>query len=54
MDWVRDTRVAHPAVHDIRRQVLMTADAHTLYAKFGFERFTETQRAGWMEHPGPV
>lgn len=49
-----DRAVSHPTVHGIRRQVLMTSDAHTLYAKFGFEGFTDTQRAGWMELPGPV
>lgn len=49
-----DHAVAHPAVAGIRRQVLMTRDAHTLYARFGFEGFDEDQRQRWMERPGPV
>jgi GNAT superfamily N-acetyltransferase len=33
--------VNHPKIVDVR-QVLATRDAHTLYEKFGFERFGET------------
>jgi len=38
--------VEHPDVADIKWQFLATADAHRLYAKFGFTPLDEPQR--WM------
>lgn len=44
------TVVEHPAVVGIKRQFLATADAHGLYARFGYEPLTEPER--WMIRPG--
>lgn len=46
--------VEHPDVVDIGRQFLATADAHGLYAKFGFEALDDPNR--WMirSQPNPV
>ena len=38
--------VEHPAVGDIRLQLLGTADAHGLYARFGYTPLAEPAR--WM------
>jgi GNAT superfamily N-acetyltransferase len=43
--------VGHPDVVDISRQFLATADAHGLYAKFGFTALDDPTR--WMHRPGP-
>jgi GNAT superfamily N-acetyltransferase len=49
--WLMQTIVAHPELQGFRRWVLATADAHTLYEKFGFrplahpERFMERHMA---------
>jgi GNAT superfamily N-acetyltransferase len=40
------TIVEHPDVADIRLQLLATADAHELYAKFGYTALDEPAR--WM------
>ena len=34
--WLVETALAHPRVRDARRVMLGTADAHELYARFGF------------------
>lgn len=41
------TAIEHPVVIGIR-QVLGTADAHTLYEKFGYQRFGPEQMARFM------
>jgi predicted GNAT family acetyltransferase len=33
--------IAHPAVADASMQLLLTADAHPLYARYGFHQFPE-------------
>ena len=45
--WLVETAVEHPAVGGLRRQLLATADAHGLYARFGFASLQEPAR--WME-----
>jgi GNAT superfamily N-acetyltransferase len=45
--WLVTTAVGHPAVRDVRRQLLATLDAHALYARFGFTPLAEPRR--WME-----
>ena len=35
--WLMECAVAHPDLQGLRRFVLVTKDAHGLYAKFGFE-----------------
>lgn len=34
--WLVQTILAHPDLQGLRRLLLVTADAHTLYAQFGF------------------
>jgi GNAT superfamily N-acetyltransferase len=36
--WLVETIVAHPGIKNLR-QLLATRDAHTLYERFGYERF---------------
>ena len=48
--WLVEAMLRHPALSGLRRLVLVTQDAHTLYAQFGFrplahpERFMEIVR----------
>jgi GNAT superfamily N-acetyltransferase len=39
--------VDHPAVRDVRRQLLATQDAHDVYRRFGFVSLAAPER--WME-----
>lgn len=34
--WLLETIMHHPNLQDIKRWILLTADAHSLYQKFGF------------------
>lgn len=34
--WLMECVVAHPALQGLRRWILVTADAHGLYRKYGF------------------
>jgi GNAT superfamily N-acetyltransferase len=43
--------IAHPDLQHLRRKILATRDAHTLYAKFGFVPFTAA--GSWMENNDP-
>lgn len=36
--------LAHPALHDLRRMMLATADAHGLYAQYGFQPLSRPER----------
>lgn len=36
--WLMDVITNHPELQDIRRFMLATQDAHTLYEKFGFKK----------------
>jgi GNAT superfamily N-acetyltransferase len=36
--WLVETVLSHPDLQDLRLIVLATADAHTLYGRFGFKR----------------
>lgn len=45
------TIVEHPDVAMIKRQLLATADAHDLYARFGYEPLSDPDR--WMFRLGP-
>jgi GNAT superfamily N-acetyltransferase len=47
-----ETIVEHPDVVTIKRQLLATADAHDLYARFGYEPLSEPDR--WMFRLGPA
>jgi GNAT superfamily N-acetyltransferase len=46
--------VSHPDVKDVRRLLLATADAHTLYARFGFLPLERTERFMVIEPGGIV
>jgi N-acetylglutamate synthase-like GNAT family acetyltransferase len=45
--WLVQTIKAHPDLQGLRRWSLATADAHGLYAQFGFTPITKAER--WME-----
>jgi GNAT superfamily N-acetyltransferase len=45
--WLMSTIVAHPKLQGLRRMVLATRDAHSLYAQSGFGPLSEPER--WME-----
>ncbi len=45
--WLMQTIIAHPDLQGLRRWSLATADAHGLYAQFGFTPLSRTER--WME-----
>jgi GNAT superfamily N-acetyltransferase len=42
--WLIETVMAHPDLQGLRRFFLGTADAHSLYARFGFRPLTEPSR----------
>lgn len=46
-----ETIVNHPDLQGFRRWILATADAHTLYEKFGFSGLKHPER--WMERAAP-
>ena len=45
--WLMECITAHPDLQGLRRWMLATADAHGLYAKFGFTALKAPER--WME-----
>jgi GNAT superfamily N-acetyltransferase len=53
--WLMESITQHPALQGLRRWILLTRDAHELYAKFGFtpvkapERYMELHRADVYE-----
>ena len=49
--WLMETIITHPNLQGLRRWVLATRDAHTLYEKFGFHGLVHPDR--WMERPAP-
>ncbi len=49
--WLMETIISHPDLQGLRRWVLATRDAHTLYEKYGFHSLKFPER--WMEKPAP-
>ena len=49
--WLMETIVSHPEMQGLRRWVLATADAHSLYEKSGFKPLAKPDR--WMERHKP-
>jgi GNAT superfamily N-acetyltransferase len=47
--FLMKTILEHPELQNLRRWILATKDAHSLYAQFGFHPFTFPER--WMELP---
>jgi GNAT superfamily N-acetyltransferase len=45
--WMCECMLAHPELQGFRRWILLTRDAHGLYAKFGFTPLAAPDR--WME-----
>ncbi|PJJ79052.1 acetyltransferase (GNAT) family protein [Mucilaginibacter auburnensis] len=45
--WLVQTIMVHPDLQGLRRWSLATADAHGLYAQFGFSEITHPER--WMQ-----
>jgi GNAT superfamily N-acetyltransferase len=45
--WLMDTVFAHPALSGLRRFILATRDAHSLYARYGFTPLRNP--AGYLE-----
>lgn len=49
--WLLETIFAHPDVKDVRRWLLSTDDAGSLYQRYGFEALPEPQK--WMQRLRP-
>ena len=49
--WLMETIISYPDLQGLRRWLLATRDAHSLYEKFGFHGLTFPER--WMERPAP-
>ncbi len=49
--WLMETMIEHPDLQGLRRWILATKDAHTLYEKYGFHELKFPVR--WMERPAP-
>jgi GNAT superfamily N-acetyltransferase len=49
--WLMDTIVSHPDLQNLRRWILATRDAHSLYENFGFAPLRHPER--WMEKTAP-
>lgn len=49
--WLMACIVAYPGLQGLRRWILATADAHGLYAQFGFKPLARPER--WMERHNP-
>jgi GNAT superfamily N-acetyltransferase len=49
--WLMEAMMEHPDLQGLRRWVLATRDAHSLYEKFGFRQLVYPER--WMERPAP-
>ena len=50
--WLMECVAAHPALQGLRRWMLGTRDAHTLYEKTGFTRIAP-EDGRWMEKADP-
>ncbi len=49
--WLMETIIDHPDLQGLRRWILATKDAHSLYEKSGFHELKFPER--WMEKPAP-
>lgn len=49
--WLMETVVSHPELQGLRRWILATRDAHSLYRKYGFADLMHPDR--WMERAAP-
>jgi GNAT superfamily N-acetyltransferase len=51
--WMIETIHAHPELQGLRRWLLGTRDAHTLYEQFGWTRFGDEQKERFMQFHNP-
>ena len=49
--WLMKTITEHPNLQGLRRWILLTADAHELYKKYGWTNLASPTR--WMERHNP-
>lgn len=49
--WLMECITGHPALQNLRRWILLTRDAHGLYAKFGFTPVKAPQRYMELHRP---
>jgi GNAT superfamily N-acetyltransferase len=49
--WLMECVVSHPSLRNLRRWILVTADAHGLYRKFGFSELASPGK--FMERHNP-
>ncbi len=49
--WLIETILEHPNLKEVRRWLLVTDDASTLYARYGFEPLPEAEK--WMQRLRP-
>jgi GNAT superfamily N-acetyltransferase len=49
--WLMECITQHPALQNLRRWMLLTRDAHGLYAQFGFTPVTAPQRYMELHRP---
>jgi GNAT superfamily N-acetyltransferase len=49
--WLMHEVMNHPALQGLRRLVLLTSDAHSLYAQFGFTEIGDARRYMELVHP---
>ena len=49
--WLVETVLAHPELQGLRRWALATADAHALYARFGFAAASKPETLLFIERP---
>jgi GNAT superfamily N-acetyltransferase len=51
--WMMECIVQHPALQNLRRWILLTRDAHGLYAKLGFTPLKAPERYMELHNPHP-
>lgn len=49
--WLMEVILAHPELQGFRRWMLMTKDAHSLYARFGFTALPNPENAMQIHNP---
>jgi GNAT superfamily N-acetyltransferase len=49
--WLMETMISHPELQGLRRWLLATRDAHSLYEQYDFAALRHPQR--WMERTAP-
>jgi len=49
--WLMECIMRHPALQNLRRWILLTRDAHALYAQFGFTPVTSPERYMELHRP---